>query len=77
MVMHTWMSDGLTCPTCGKITYRSRAEAKAAAKRFHTGDRRLRPYACGDGWHIGHLSDSVVAGDRSRYNYYWMDREGM
>jgi len=38
-----------TCRDCGKLCYRSRREAKRAAKR-HGHNRRA--YRCGGSWHL-------------------------
>lgn len=48
-----------TCVACGKKTYSSRKNARAAARQFHPGDR-MRAYPCPggqDGYHIGHTPD--------------------
>lgn len=58
-----------TCRHCGKQSYRTRGDAKAAIKRLHPHDNRLRPYQCRYGgtlWHFGHMLNDVVAGKRAR-----------
>lgn len=45
------------CADCGKANYETRAKAKKGAKVFHP-DNPMRPYKCGQFWHIGHLSSS-------------------
>lgn len=55
-----------TC-SCGKRSYRTRGDAKAAARDYP----RPRPgaYECRDHpgvWHLGHLPGSVVTGDQPR-----------
>ena len=53
-----------TC-ACGKQAYRSRRDARTAARRLHPGDTRLSAYACQleDGaWHLGHLKGALVGG---------------
>lgn len=58
------MSD---CPTCGKVAYRSRYDAKRALRAIQEGGRlvaqrggsagSLRPYRCpvnDRAWHLGH-----------------------
>lgn len=58
-----------TCPVCGKIAYLSRADARRAAKQLDAVGRRegrIRPYRCGDSWHLGHLPKRVVDGEISR-----------
>jgi hypothetical protein len=50
-----------TCADCGKQTYQSRADAKAAMKRW--GDSQgCHAYRCGDGWHFGHKPAALVRG---------------
>lgn len=39
---------GGTCPTCGKVRYLSRKEARSAAIRQ---GKRMRTYPCGEYWH--------------------------
>lgn len=45
------------CPACGKKSYRTRKDAKKAARTFHPNDR-MSAYQCrhedGLGWHFGH-----------------------
>ena len=44
----------LSCPACGKKCFESRRDAKADAARQagEGGPRGLRPYRCGDYWHL-------------------------
>lgn len=65
-----------TC-VCGKVSYRSRKDARAWATKRATdnhrstsGDERLNAYSCSrnpDAWHLGHLPTEVRRGvaDRS------------
>ncbi|MFF3847984.1 hypothetical protein [Streptomyces sp. NPDC002328] len=39
------------CPNCGKATYRTRREAKRAARGMFPGTHH-RPFQCGQRWHI-------------------------
>lgn len=43
------------CPACGKATYRSRRDAKRAAKGMFPGAHH-RPVQCGQHWHIHLMS---------------------
>ena len=53
------------CPDCGKLCYASRAEAKRAARAMSgTGVTKMRPYACGQFWHLTSWPASAVAGSR-------------
>jgi hypothetical protein len=55
-----------TCPACGKLCYRSRREAKRAAKT-HGNNRRA--YQCGDNWHLASYQPwQAVAWYRGRPN---------
>ena len=50
---------------CGKVRYRTRADAKVALRRDYPGER-MNVYEC-DGWlHIGHLPRDVVNGTMTR-----------
>ena len=41
------------CPECGKMRYLTRGEAKTAAKQLLARyGERMRPYRCGDYWHL-------------------------
>lgn len=49
--------SGGRCETCGKVRYVSRKAAKKAASQIasqHRGrsGKKLRPYPCGDFWHL-------------------------
>lgn len=50
------------CPSCGKVRYLDRAEARRAARGMFPAEA-LRAYRCGDFWHIGHTPDWVKRGD--------------
>lgn len=54
-----------TCPRCGKRRYPTRRVARRQARRLYPGDR-LSAYPCGTFWHVGHLPDSVKAGEETR-----------
>lgn len=54
---------------CGKRAYGDKQSAKRALKT-HIDRARLRTYKCGDGWHIGHLADPVIAGEADRHDIY-------
>jgi len=63
---HGVISSAGACPTCGKVRFTSRKDARAAGRRLkHTGDP-LSAYRCGDYWHIGHLPTDIRRGVRSR-----------
>lgn len=51
-----------TCPDCGKKRFSSRQDAKRAARRLFPGTC-LRPYQCGQFWHIGRTSRWRRRGD--------------
>jgi hypothetical protein len=51
-----------TCPDCGKVRYRTRADARAARRQL-SGDRPRRVYQCGDYWHL----TSQDAAERRRF----------
>lgn len=57
---------GDRCPTTGKLSWPTRADAKLVIKRANRNvDRRgLAPYRChaGNHWHIGHLPPAVIHG---------------
>lgn len=59
-----------TCQ-CGKRSYLTRKDAKAAARRWHAGDH-MSPYMCEHGrwWHIGHLAPGVLEGRVARADLY-------
>lgn len=61
------------CPTCGKRRYVDKRDAKIAARGF---DRTLRPYRCGEFWHLGHQPPGVREGvvDRRVLNVSAADR---
>lgn len=44
-----------TCPTCGKWCYATRRDARRAARALHP-NAALRPYRCGDTWHVGNTA---------------------
>jgi len=60
-----------SCPACGKRSYNSKQQAKAACRETDPG---CRPYRCllpeGLGWHVGHLAAGVVAGRVDRDQAY-------
>ncbi|GII88239.1 hypothetical protein Ssi03_62290 [Sphaerisporangium siamense] len=45
--------DNGVCPVCGKRRFRSRRQAKRAARTIYPADR-FRVYPCGDAYHFGH-----------------------
>jgi hypothetical protein len=65
------------CYACGKFVYRSRKDARAAAKNIHGSGNGLNAYECHlaleDGitglWHFGHLLPQIVKGESSRAIY--------
>lgn len=58
------------CPDCGKLRYRSRKRAKAAARsRSYQG---INAYQCGDFWHFGHLPKWISDGTVERT---YLDRD--
>lgn len=63
-------NDYGTC-ACGKVKYPSRAVAKSVARRVYPHDNRLRPYRCGEWWHLGHLAPAVLHGRYSRQEVYY------
>lgn len=57
---HSVQTQG-KCPDCGKVRYRSRADAKKAARTRNLPG--MSPYECSDGyWHLGHLPPVVKRG---------------
>lgn len=62
----TFRYGSTTCPTCGKLRFLTKAEAKKSARRMKGRSGRLNAYRCGEFWHLGHLPKVVVAGRRSR-----------
>ena len=61
---------GWTCGECGKRSYPSRKAARQAAAALppQEGSYPPRAYRCPDSdeWHIGHLPEAVIKGERSR-----------
>ena len=53
------------CPRCGKASYRTRKDAKRAARRLFPNDR-MSVYGCGHYYHVGHLPKVVRRGEASR-----------
>jgi hypothetical protein len=52
------------CVPCGKYTYPTRKDAKAALRRAHPGDHQTA-YACPEGtgyWHFGHSDAKHLRG---------------
>ena len=49
---------------CGKVRYRSRADARRFARKRNM--RGLNAYQCGETWHLGHAPRAVKRGDMSR-----------
>jgi hypothetical protein len=65
-----------TC-RCGKQAYKDRSEAKAARVRLHLPTDQ-RPYRCKIDeryYHLGHLSDDIIAGHKTREVYEMEDPE--
>lgn len=55
-----------TCPTCGKMAYSTRNDAKKAAKRVNPA-AHLSVYRCDTGyWHFGKLSPLISRGISTR-----------
>lgn len=55
------------CPSCGKRSYPSKADAKKAVRQLHKKHGgHLSVYRCGTAWHFGHLPAAVRAGDATR-----------
>jgi hypothetical protein len=52
----------LTCPVCGKKCYRSKGEARRAARQIY--GQAYRVYRCGELWHM--TSQSAAAAERHR-----------
>lgn len=50
----------------GKFRWKTRRDAKRIARRDHPGEH-MSAYACGDYWHIGHLPDAIIQGERLRF----------
>lgn len=42
-----------TCSYCGKVCYKSRADARSAKRSLHPGEK-MHAYRCGFYWHFGH-----------------------
>lgn len=55
--------------TCGKRNFFTKAEAKRAARAFESRNGKLRPYRCGEAWHLGHLPARIVQGEVGRGIY--------
>ena len=55
-----------TCPGCGKLAYSSRDQAKRAAKAHKNQGRKLRPYRCGDLFHLTSMPAAAVGYYRER-----------
>lgn len=54
-----------TC-SCGKRTYKTRKDARRAAKAGHAGEH-MSVYRCAQGhWHIGHINARRVRGELRR-----------
>lgn len=53
------------CWECGKQSFKDRKTAKRAAQIVHPGEQ-MRAYRCGDAFHLGHLDERIVHGDKSR-----------
>lgn len=70
----TYGQAGSRCPTCGKLRYPSRKDARRAASRIPR-DGRLAAYECDGWWHLGHLPTVVRRGDLERANV-WRPGEG-
>lgn len=52
------------CHACGKVSYSSRKQAKATARRAHPAEK-MDTYECSDNpgaWHYGHLPKRVRDG---------------
>lgn len=62
---HGYIPGGEPCPTCGKKSWLTRADAKAMARRI-PGGRSLSAYRCGNYWHLGHLPRPVATGALTR-----------
>lgn len=55
-----------SCPTCGKLRFLTRAQAKKTTRRMKGRRGRLHAYRCGDFWHIGHMPTAVTTGRLDR-----------
>lgn len=56
------IADAGTCPTCGKLRWLTRADAKRVSRRIKGRKGRLHAYQCGEYWHVGHPPSSLVRG---------------
>ncbi|MEJ7648608.1 MAG: hypothetical protein WKF57_06075 [Nakamurella sp.] len=57
-----------SCPSCGKVSYPTRVDAKRARRSRHPGEK-MNVYVCAgnpDVFHLGHLPGAVVRGDAVR-----------
>lgn len=54
--------------TCTKICYSSRKVARKAANLVP--GHHLRPYPCGDHWHLGHLHPAILYGSKTADQVY-------
>lgn len=64
-----YLGGGGACVRCGKRNYFTKAEAKRAARGFESRSGKLRPYRCGDAWHLGHLPTRIRQGEVTRDIY--------
>lgn len=58
------------CPACGKVVYRTEAQAGYHARRLHRLDGdRMTTYPCpkANGWHVAHV-DPAEGASRRRIN---------
>ena len=62
------MKYGFHNLTCAKICYPSRKKARKATNLIK--GHHLRPYQCGDHWHIGHLAEPVIKGHATADQIY-------
>lgn len=57
---HRRTDDYVTCACCGKRGYLTKADARRTARLLYPG-QRLRPYRCGEWWHVTSQSAGRVA----------------
>lgn len=58
--------SGQRCPSCGKVRFLSKADAKKTIGRMKGRNGRMHAYRCGDFWHLGHVPSDLKHGEVTR-----------
>lgn len=61
----TSFERSITCPSCGKVGYMDRRQAKARIRAMEHRDGRLNAYRCPENpelWHVGHAPADLISG---------------